>query len=63
MKRSDPLHDWGTLNRALMKLAEPAVTRLLRRERDGRNRLTFTMRIHARLNRLRRERERRELAR
>lgn len=57
------LQDWAALNEAVMRLDEDGVARLLRLERGGRNRLTFTLRLHARLNRLRRERERKELAR
>lgn len=60
---TDPLRDWATLNVALMKMAEPDVVALLARERRGADRLTFTLRIHARLNRLRRDRERHELTR
>jgi hypothetical protein len=56
------LANWNTLNRALMGLGEDEVARLLLWERDGANRLTFALRLHSRLNRLRRERERRALA-
>lgn len=58
---TDPLRNWGALNAALMELEEPAVAKLLEREKRGRNRLAFTLRIHARLNRLRRDRERHNL--
>lgn len=55
------LATWTGLNDRLPKLDEPTVCALLDRERLGRNRLTFVLRLHSRLNRLRRERERREL--
>lgn len=55
----DPLRDWGTLNRELMKLeTAAAVEQLLKREQTNRNRWRFAMRIHARLNKLRAEAER-----
>jgi len=56
-----PLRNWATLNRDLMKMNEPAVARLLDEERKGLKRLTFLFRIHARLNKLRRERERNQM--
>lgn len=57
------LENWNALNGAIMSLAEEAVALLLAHEQKNRNRLTFTLRLHSRLNRLRRERERREIAR
>lgn len=60
----DPLSSWAALNVALMKLDDPDdVARLLKRERGGADRLVYTLRIHARLNKLRRERERLDLLR
>lgn len=56
------LDNWNTLNKGLMALGEKDVARLLAHEEANRNRLTFTLRLHARLNRLRRERERQGLA-
>ena len=56
------LDTWVALNAATPRLQESDVGKLLAYERDTRNRLTFVLRLHARLNRLRRERERRELA-
>lgn len=56
------LDNWVTLNKALMGLKEEQVAALLKHECDHRNRLTFTLRLHARINKLRRERERKVLA-
>lgn len=56
------LANWNTLNGAIMGLGEVEVARLLDSEVGGANRLTFVLRLHSRLNRLRRERERRALA-
>lgn len=57
------LENWNRLNKGLMALSEDDVARLLAHEKSHRNRLTFTLRLHSRLNRMRRERERRGLAR
>jgi hypothetical protein len=57
------LKNWNTLNEHLLALSEEAVAALLAAERAGRNRLTFVLRLHSRLNRMRRERERSALAR
>jgi hypothetical protein len=57
------LGNWNTLNGAMMGLSEGEVVELLSKERRGANRLSFALRLHSRLNRLRRERERRTLAR
>lgn len=57
------LDNWNTLNAKLMGLTEGDVARLLAYERAHQNRLTFTLRLHSRLNRLRRGRERAGLAR
>lgn len=56
------LANWNTLNGALMRLSEEEVGLLLAHERSGKNRLSYTLRLHARLTRLRSERERRGLA-
>lgn len=61
--KSNLLENWNVLNEALMGLGEEDVALLLAHEQRHRNRLTFTLRLHSRLNRLRRERERREIAR
>lgn len=58
----DLLDDWLALNKALPWLREAQVAKLLEHEKTHKGRLTFTLRLHARLNRLRRERERRDLA-
>lgn len=56
------LDNWVKLNDGLMALPEDDVAILLEHEKSNRNRLTFTLRLHSRLNRLRRERERRAIA-
>lgn len=56
------LANWTALNAVLRSTTDEAVVaRLLEQEKAGENRLTFTLRIHARLSKLRRERERRAL--
>lgn len=56
------LRNWNVLNAALMDLPEEDVTRLLAHEEQNDNRLTFTLRLHSRLNKLRWQRERGVLA-
>jgi hypothetical protein len=56
------LGNWNTLNKGLMKLTEAEVALLLAHEQRTQNRITFTLRLHSRLNKLRSERERRALA-
>lgn len=56
------LENWIRLNAGLMKLPEADVVLLLAHERSNRNRFTFVSRLHSRFTKLRRERERRELA-
>jgi hypothetical protein len=53
---------WVAFNVELMKLTEAEVRRALDHEKTHRRRLTVILRLHSRLNRLRRERERNELA-
>jgi hypothetical protein len=57
------LKNWNTLNAALMDLTEREVAQLLSHEQENDNRITFILRLHARMNKLRSERERRALAR
>ncbi len=57
------LRNWNKLNARLMKLDEIDVAWLLAHEKRNSNRITFVMRLHSRMNKLRRERERQELAR
>lgn len=56
------LRDWSKLNKVLMKMDEEEVGELLEVEKGSKGRLTFLLRLQARLNKLRRERERKELA-
>lgn len=55
------LKNWETLNDALMLGDETLAQQLLVAERKGQNRLTFTKRIHSRINKLRADRERKAL--
>ena len=55
------LRTWEGLNEALMKIDEKEIQKLLKTELAGRRRAAFTKRIHARLNKVRADRERREL--
>lgn len=57
------LNNWNTLNASLMQLKEAEVAQLLSHERANKKRLTFMLRLHARLNKLKSERERVELVR
>lgn len=56
------LGNWNTLNEDLLSLKEPDVVQLLEYEKKHANRITFVLRIHSRLNKMRRERERRVIA-
>lgn len=52
------LKNWVVLNLELMNLKERDVARLLAHEEKNGKRITFLLRLHARLNVLRRTRER-----
>lgn len=56
------LRNWNVLNEMLMGYKEKDVAFLLDHETKHANRITFTMRLHSRLTKLRRERERKVLA-
>lgn len=56
------LIDWRGLNENLLALSLPAVQQLLEEEMKGKQRLAMLLRLHARFNKLRAVRERRELA-
>lgn len=58
----DLLQDWGTLNRNIQQLSEEDCMQLLKKEKAGQQRLSFLLRIYGRLNKLRTQRERNELA-
>ena len=55
------LETWIGLNEVLMTTKEEDAQALLDAETAGRNRRMFTLRIHSRLNKLRAQRERKEL--
>lgn len=55
------LANWVNLNEALKDADEGECRRLLALETDNKNRPSFKRRIHSRLNKVRADRERREL--
>ena len=60
--KEEALLSWTALNQALMSSEdEYECYRLIRVERKGRRRRQFILRIYSRLNKLRADRERREL--
>lgn len=61
VKLSDALATWKDLNDFLRTCNEADAKTLLLREKQGAHRQQFLNRIHARINRLRRVRERAEL--
>ena len=59
----DLLQNWAVLNTHLTKLSEKECAELLKREKKGKKRFNFLLRIYGRYNRLRTVRERAELMR
>ena len=55
------LDSWVALNDYLKTASEEDCKTLIKKEQKGKNRPTFVKRIHSRLNRVRAERERKEL--
>lgn len=55
------LENWTNLNLALRSIDEAQAKKLLSKEREGKKRINFLLRIYGRYNRLRSDRERREL--
>lgn len=58
---ANPLSSWVNMNEALKTLTEDKCWKLLEEEKAGQKRAQFMLRIHGRANKLRAERERREL--
>lgn len=58
---TNPLSSWVAMNEALKTLSEKDCWKLLETEKKGGKRAQFLLRIHGRANKLRAERERREL--
>lgn len=58
---TNPLSSWVAMNEALKTLSEKDCWKLLESEKKGSKRAQFLLRIHGRANKLRAERERREL--
>lgn len=52
------LDNWTVLNQFIMQLSEKEAAFLFEYEKANRYRSTFVLRLHSRLNKLRRERER-----
>lgn len=61
MKVSDALNDWTTLQEGLQTLDEQRLWSLLELEKIGAKRLHYIERIYGRANKLRVEREKKEL--
>lgn len=59
--QANPLGSWVAMNEALKTLDEKACWELLKKEQANQQRAQFMLRIHGRANKLRAERERREL--
>lgn len=59
--RYDLLDDWIELNRVISTMSEDEVLALLDAERRGKCRATTALRLHARMNKLRAQRERAEV--
>lgn len=55
------LEDWIALNEVLKTCTEDEAVELMDTEKAGKNRLQFIKRIHSRFNKLRYQRERKEL--
>ena len=55
------LENWGTLNEWVMQADEKAVKGALEKERKGKRRAQFLLRLHQRYNVLRANRERAQL--
>ena len=58
---ADPLDTWNDLNAFIRAASEIEAKRLLADELAGKKRLTFLLRIHSRLNKVRADRERADL--
>lgn len=61
MSEVDLLKNWSTLNEHLHDLTEQQCSELLKKEKKGKKRVAFLIRIYGRFNTLRTERERLEL--
>ena len=59
---TNKLASWSELNKSLLELSEQDVLKLLEAEKVGKRRHTFLLRLHARYNVLRGNRERTELS-
>ncbi|CAB4142693.1 hypothetical protein UFOVP1414_36 [uncultured Caudovirales phage] len=60
---SEVLNSWISLNKAMRSADEDFCNALLKMEMGGKRRKQFMLRIHSRLNKMRKERERKELVR
>lgn len=60
-ERKKLLRSWHTLHDGIMELGEKEAGLLLQDERAGERRLHMLLRLHARLSKLRQDRERAEL--
>ena len=60
-KEVDYLSNWSTLNQHVQKLDEATIADLLKKEKKGKRRTQFLLRLYGRFNILRTARERQEL--
>lgn len=61
--KPNPLETWKALNKKLENATEKECWDLLKKEKDGKNRPQFKLRIFGRANKMRTERERKEILR
>jgi hypothetical protein len=55
------LDNWVAINEAMRTCTEKEALKLMEKERAGENRVRVLIRIHSRMNKLRADRERREI--
>lgn len=55
------LDNWVAINEAMKNCTEKEALKLMEKERGGENRTRVLLRIHSRMNKLRADRERREI--
>lgn len=60
-KQIDYLENWVVLNKHVQKLDEDTLRKLIDKEKKGHNRPQFLVRLHGRYNRLRAQREKKEI--
>ena len=61
MDTKEVLSNWVAINEAMRTCSEKEALKLMGKERAGENRTRVLLRIHSRMNKLRADRERREI--